>query len=76
MDQLRKWFVVVMLSVVWAVERQLEGNSGVETVVAPLLVAHGWARSSFPIDGCFGQRSAIDPHLGPLDGPPISEAAE
>jgi hypothetical protein len=38
MDQLRKWFVVVMLAVVWAVERQLEGNSGVETVVAPLLV--------------------------------------
>jgi hypothetical protein len=46
MDQLRKWFVVVMLSVVWAVERQLEGNSGVKTVVAPLLVC-AWLGAVF-----------------------------
>ncbi len=57
-----------MLSVVWAVERQLEGNSGVETVGAPLLMC-AWLGAVFlPMDGCFGQRSAIDPHSDRLIG--------
>jgi hypothetical protein len=58
MDQLRKWFVVVMLSVVWAVERQLEGNSGVETVVAPLLVC-AWQGAVFLPD-----RRVLRPTVG------------
>jgi hypothetical protein len=37
LDLIRKdwWFLVIVLCVVWAVECQLEGNSVIETVVAP-----------------------------------------
>ena len=47
-----------MLSVVWAVERQLEGNSGVETVVAPLLVC-AWLGAVFLPD-----RRVLRPTVG------------
>jgi Taurine catabolism dioxygenase TauD, TfdA family len=49
---------------VWAVECQLEGNSAIEAVVAPLLVCT-WLGAIFLLDRwVLGKRSAIDPSLG------------
>jgi hypothetical protein len=51
LDLIRKdwWVLVVVLCVVWAVECQLEGNSAIETVVAPLLV-RAWLGAIYLLD--------------------------
>jgi hypothetical protein len=51
LDLIRKdwWVLVVVLCIVWAVECQLEGNSAIETVVAPLLVC-AWLGAIFLLD--------------------------
>jgi hypothetical protein len=51
LDLIRKdwWVLVVVLCVVWAVECQLEGNSAIETVVAPLLVC-AWLGAIYLLD--------------------------
>jgi hypothetical protein len=51
LDLIRKdwWVLVVALCAAWAVECQLEGNSAIETVVAPLLVC-AWLGAIFLLD--------------------------
>jgi hypothetical protein len=72
LDLIRKdwWVLVVVLCVVWAVECQLEGNSAIETVVAPLLVC-AWLSAIFLLDRWVLRQTVGDrpsPELGKLGG--------
>jgi hypothetical protein len=51
LDLLRRdwWILVIAVSVVWAIECRLEGNSAFETIAAPLLVCT-WLGVIFLID--------------------------
>jgi hypothetical protein len=59
LDLVRKdwWVLVIVLSVVWAIECHLEGNSVLETIAAPLLVCV-WLGLIFLLDRWVLGRSA------------------